>query len=337
MRIASWVGNRRTAGIGIVLASALLVGACGGDDDDSTGATGDEGTEESSGTSAETGPITIEHSYGETTLDAPPERIVSLDTQWTDVLTALDAPLVGAAVLGEGGGEPLPWQELGDDVELLPVTDGIPYEAVAGLTPDLIVITYGAVEEADYERLSEIAPTIPLLGEEDVDPWEDIAAAAGEILGAPDDAAALVAEAEEMAADLRAELPGLEGRTVAFANYVPGDVIYVLTNPGDGANVFFTRLGLELDPELVGQDDQATGRMELSLEHIDQLDSDFLALLTNDADPDDIPGYANLPAVQDGAVTIMEMDTAIALNTPTPLSLPYALEQIRPALEAAAE
>lgn len=317
--------------IGLVGLLAIAAVACGGDDDaaepaDTAGA--DAGASD---------PVTVEHLYGETTLDARPERIVSLDTQWTDVLTALDGPLVGAAVLSEADGEPFPWQDLGD-AEQLPVntSDGIPYEAVAGLDPDLIVITYGAVEASDYERLSEIAPTIPLLSDVGVDRWEDIAEVAGKLLGVPDEAAALVAGATERNAEVGAELPGLAGRTLAFANYVPGDALYVLTDPDDGANSFFSQLGLEIDPDLLAQGDPGTGRLELSLENVGQLDADVLLLLTNGADPADVPGYDQLPAVQTGAVAVVDMATAVALNTPTPLSLPYALDQIRPALEAAA-
>ena len=39
--------------------------------------------------------MTIEHRYGDDRVPVDPERIVSLDVQWTDVLAALDAPPVG--------------------------------------------------------------------------------------------------------------------------------------------------------------------------------------------------------------------------------------------------
>jgi iron complex transport system substrate-binding protein len=59
-------------------------------------------------------------------------------------------------------------------------------------------------------------------------------------------------------------------------------------------------------------------------------------VLTNGADPAEIPGYADLPAVAAGAALEMDYAAAVALNTPTPLSIPYALDLLRPALEAAA-
>ena len=66
------------------------------------------------------------------------------------------------------------------------------------------------------------------------------------------------------------------------------------------------------------------------------LDADLLLILTNGADVNDIPGYDLLPAVQDGAVAVLDIAGVTGLNTPSPLSIPYSLELIRPALEAAA-
>jgi hypothetical protein len=46
-----------------------------------------------------------------------------------------------------------------------------------------------------------------------------------------------------------------------------------------------------------------------------------------------IAGYDQLPAVRTGAVSVMDYVTAVALDTPSPLSIPYGLDAIRPALE----
>lgn len=325
----------------LALVLALSLVACGGDDDSTDSTDNSDGGDPASAPAAEgdAGAVTVEHHYGTTTLDAPPERIVSLDTQWTDVLVALDAPLAAAALdpLVEGGR--YPWQaDMPASVEDIPVTDTIPYEAVAAAQPDLIVVTWAVTEEPDYERLSEIAPTIPLLGDGQVDTWQDIARTAGDVLGIPDRAEALVTEADQRSAELAAEIPGLDGKTYALASYTPGDVITVVADPDDGAATVFAQLGLQIDPDLLALADAegAVGRFDLSLERIDELDADLLVLLTNGADPDAIAGYGNLPAVQDGAVALLDLAAVTGLNTPTPLSIPYSLERIQPALEAAA-
>ena len=305
----------------------LTVTACGGSDEPAGSGTGSDSA---------AGPITIDHRYGTTTLEQPPKRIVSLDNQWTDVLVALDAPLVGAALDPVIEGGRYPWQDLPSSVEDIPVTDSIPYEAVAALAPDLIVITWGAPERSDYDRLAEIAPTIPLLGDKEVDAWQDIATTAGQVIDAPDRARQLIADTDGLATDLAQELPGLDGKTYALANYVPGDAIYVVADPDDGAATFFGQLGLSIDPDLLALADGASGRTELSLERVDELDADLLILLTNGADPNEIVGYGRLPAVQDKAVAVLDLAAVTGLNTPSPLSLPYSLDHIRPALEAAA-
>jgi iron complex transport system substrate-binding protein len=321
--------RRHIALLGAVLTAALAFTACGGDDATDEDAAGSDTTTADA--------VTIDHRYGSTTLEGTPERIVTLDNQWLDVLVALEAPVVGAALDPSMGGERFPWQDdLPAELVDIPVQNAIPYEAVAALEPDLIVVSWGVTDEQEYERLSAIAPTIPLLGDEEVDAWQDMATVAGEVLGRPDDASDLVASVDAQVAELAAELPGLEGATFALANIVPGDSINVVADPDDGASAIVGQLGMEIDPELVEQAAGSAGRLQLSLERIDELDSDVLVVLTNGVEPSDIPGFEQLPAVRNGSVAVLDLADVSGLNTPSPLSVPYSLERIRPALEAAA-
>jgi iron complex transport system substrate-binding protein len=143
-------------------------------------------------------------------------------------------------------------------------------------------------------------------------------------------------EADQRSADVLRELPGLEGRTYALANDVPGDALSVVADPEDGAGRFFSQLGLQIAPDLLAIADGEAGRATLSLERVDELDADLLVLFTNGADPEEIPGYDELPAVRAGAVAVLDLPAVTGLNTPTPLSIPYSLERIHPALGAAA-
>ena len=314
--------------VGIVVLAVLALAGCR--DSGGSGGAG-EGAPASSGT------VSVEHRFGTTEVPVRPERIVSLDTQWTDVLLALDAPPVGYLADPNVEGD-LPWR--GDrlaDVTALEATDRLPYEQVAALQPDLIVVTYLAPERADHERLSEIAPTIALLGDRDeVNPWQDIARVAGTVLDAPDEAEALVDDVDGGVTALAGELPGLAGKTFALVNFVPGDAFYVVADPDDGANVVFAQLGLAISPTILDAADDGAGRVELSLEQASLLDADVLVLFTNGAEPADITGYDRLPAVTSGAVAVLDYGDVVGLNTPTPLSVPYALDLVRPALEAAA-
>ncbi len=325
----------------VLLALALPgVGCSGSSDDDAadvggsdaTTATGDDG-----GPSGDGEPLTVEHRFGTTEISERPQRIVSLDWQWTDVLAALGAPPVAHLVDPTVGGD-FPWDEgqLGDST-ILEATTTAPVEQILEADPDLIVVTYLVEDQDDYDTLAAIAPTITTLSDSQVDMWQDIAATAGAVLGEEEAAAALVDDVEAEVAAVAEDLPGLEGKTFTFANYVPGDAMYVLSDPDDGANVLFGQLGMEIAPAILDADDDSPGRVKLSLENIDMLDADLVMVLTNGADTADIPGFDELPAVEAGASLVMDYVDAVALNTPTPLSIPWALESLQPALEASAQ
>lgn len=331
--------GRRSTPVALLLASlvaVLVLGSCSSD-------SGDTSTEDSTGAddaaASSEGTVTVEHRFGATEVPVAPERIVSLDFQWTDVLTALGAPPAAHVPDPNIDGE-APWLDGQlDDTEVLevtPTTSELPYEQIAALEPDLIVVTYLATDEQSYETLSAIAPTITTLAAGDgVDTWQDITETAGTVLGLEDEAAALVADVEGQVAALAEELPGLEGQTFALANYVPGDSIYVVADPTDGASVLFEQLGMAITPTILEKPNLEGGRVQLSFEQISLLDADLLLVLTHGADPDEITGYDALPAVERGAALAMDYADIVALNTPSPLSVPYVLEVIRPTLEAA--
>jgi iron complex transport system substrate-binding protein len=328
--------------VGVALAAvALLVTACGGSsgpEDRSAGertGTSAGGPAGTSGASTFT-PVTIEHRYGSTEISERPQRIVSLDAQWTDALIALDAPPVGY-IPDPTAPDGFPWRgDALDGSTPMPATDALPYEQIVALEPDLIVVAFFAQDQTDYDTLSAIAPTVATLSENQVDPWQEVTRAAGDVLGQQDAAAALVADVDGQVAALAEELPGLEGKTFALVNYVPGDSFYVVSDPDDGAVVLFDQLGLQISPSILEVGGDVSGRVKLSLEQTQVLDADVLILFANGADPTEIPGYSSLPAVTSGAVAELDYVEVLGLNTPSPLSLPYSLDFIRPALDAAA-
>lgn len=315
----------------LVLAGLLLVAACGG------GSGNDEEGAPREDRAPARATATIEHRYGTTRVEQRPERIVSLDMQWTDVLVALGAPPVGYILDPNVEHGSFPWRGDGlDHATGMRATDALPWEQIAALKPDLIVVTYFAQDEGDYQRLSAIAPTITTLSDRQVDTWQDIAVAAGTVLGEPERAAQLVTDTDEEIAAVAGAIPGLDGRTFALVNYVPGDSFTIVSDPKDGSVVLFEQLGLHISPTILDAGDGVSGRVEVSLERSELLDADLLLLLTNGGDEHDIVGYDTLPAVRKGAVTVLDYATASAINTPTPLSIPWALDRIRPALVAAA-
>lgn len=339
--------SRRT--LTVLLAATLGLAACGsegGSDGGRDTATSTTTTAEGSGAVGDQGPapdaenafepVTIEHRWGSTEITEVPERVVTIDIQWTDVLLALGTTPVGYVADPTADG-PHAWQgDQLDDATAIPYSDTIPFEQVAALQPDLIVATFAIDDQSTYDQLSGIAPTIGALSDAEVDSWQDMTTVGGQVLGEQGTAQTLIADVDAQVQDLADELPGLDGKTIAFANYVPGDAFYVLANPDDGANTLFAQLGLDIAPGVAAEGADSSGRVKLSLEQAELLDGDVLLVLTNGADPEEIVGWDSLPAVESGAALEVDYAVATALNTPSPLSLPWALDTIRPALEAAA-
>lgn len=324
----------------VALLGAGLVAACGDDGGEASESGSSETTEsggEASDSSEGTYPVTIEHVAGSTTIEERPERIVSLNVQWTDALLAMGVTPVGY-VLDEAQGETdlYPWQEgLLEGAEEIRTNGTIPFEQIAALDPDLILVTWLVEDESDIETLQQIAPTIPNLSDV-VDPWQDHIEVLGQVLGEPDKAAEVIADVEGRIEALAAELPGLAGKTYVAANYVEGDGIYVVADPEDGAARLFYALGMAIPPAILDVPGAEYGRVQLSLEQASLLDADFIGILTNGSDPSVLPGWDQLAAVQTGALVEFELADVVGLNTPSALSLPYVMELVRPALEIAA-
>ncbi len=268
-----------------------------------------------------------------------PERIVSLDPSFTDALLAVGVSPVGyvtSDILVPGG--ILPWQEGLDGVEQI-TFDGISYDNqdVFNLDPDLIVGSYSIEDRERFEALSSIAPTIGAVDpDRQVQRWQDLVTLAGQVTRQDDVAAQVIADTEADLADRSAGLPGLDGRTYTFVNYVPGDALYVVADPDDGAAEAFTALGLSINPKALAAADGQTGRAKFSLEQVDLLEADMIIVLANGGDPTDLIGWSALTAVRNDAVVQVDMVEATALNQPTSLSLPWVLDQIGDTLERAA-
>ncbi|MEM9561109.1 MAG: ABC transporter substrate-binding protein [Actinomycetota bacterium] len=315
-------------------------GSAPADETDETDAGGAE-TDDTAADDAEPSsnyPVTIEHTFGSTTVDARPERIVTLNVQWTDAVVALGEVPVGYVLTASAGETDLyPWQAGRlDGAERIDATGGVPFEAIAALQPDLILFTFAVADSTAYETLNAIAPAIGGVSDLQVDPWPDQVRALGRILGDPATADDLIAAVDGEIADLALALPGLAGTTYTFANYVPGDSIYVIADPDDGASELFNALGMELDPDIVALDTSVVGRVQISLEEVGLLQADLVGVLLNGTDPADVVGLDALPSSQSGALIDFAFADVVGLNTPSPLSVPYLLELLRPSLEIVA-
>lgn len=138
-----------------------------------------------SGGSAGGGPVTVTHVFGETTIPAPPKRVVSAGYTGQDDLLALG--VVPIAVTNWFGDQPFavwPWAQpkLGNAKPVvLSLDNGVQVQKIAGLKPDLIVATDAGLDQETYQKLAAIAPTLPQSdGYPFFEPWKDQAIAIGQ-------------------------------------------------------------------------------------------------------------------------------------------------------------
>ncbi|MEX5634007.1 ABC transporter substrate-binding protein [Parafrankia sp. FMc2] len=317
------------------VAAVLVAGgatACGSDSD--SGSTGPlAATGDSSTLSA---PVTVEHTYGTTTIESIPKRIVTLDLQWTDVLLAMGVEPVGYTVDPSMPATGVPWEEVSASAEKIEATDGLPIEKILALEPDLIVAAYAVNSEETYRLLSASVPVIAGPPGGQVPAWQDLTRTAGKFLNQTEKAKEVIAEAEAPVTALAAELPELRGKTFALAQYIVGDSLYIVGDPNDGSSKFFQAFGMELYPPVIEESQRAGQvRVKVSVERADLLRADLLGFLVNGGDESalaDIPGFDQLP----GAVATLDYATIVGLNTPSPLSIQYSLDKFRPYLTEAA-
>lgn len=166
--------------------AAALLGGCGSD---------------KPGTVADDGSVTVAHAFGETKIPAPPTRVVSAGLTDADDLLALG--VVPVAVTDWFGAEPFgvwPWafpRLGGAQPVVLNLADGVQFEQITALNPDLIVATDAGLDRDTYTRLSAVAPTIPQSGRDAFfEPWKDRATAIGQAEFRHDDMQTLIADVD---------------------------------------------------------------------------------------------------------------------------------------------
>lgn len=164
-----------------------------------------------------------------------------------------------------------------------------------------------------YDKLSEIAPTVGVVGGGLVNDWREATLIAGQITDRESEAQAAIDEVDAQIEAVREGHPGLEGATGAFVQISPPGFA-VVTEDTDPANEFLSDLGVMVPAEIkeAGQDD---GRAFISEENI--------GIFNTDAQ-----GWNELEPVKNDTVFTADFITANAIGTPTVQSVPWALEQL---------
>ncbi|MGR7000494.1 iron-siderophore ABC transporter substrate-binding protein [Yinghuangia aomiensis] len=340
--------RRRRRLAAILSAAAMSVGllaGCGSDSSDkSAGASNGANTPPAA--AAGTFPVTVEHAFGSTTVAKAPQRIVSVGYTDDQAILALGYKPVGMVDQypnPPGAGPDIntqwPWvkDKWGDtrpEVVMSNGDSGPNYEKIAQLRPDLIIAVYSEIDQAAYDKLSRIAPTVGRTKTEKEPfsaPWQDNALHIAKALGKADEGAKLVQGIQDKLTAVRTAHPEFANqKAVALSWYKDALAPFTTT---DVRGQLLTGMGFQGVAEI---DKLADGKfyVQLSPERVDLVNVDRVFVINDQADLNALKNYplfANLPAAKNGKVSYL-LDSegpgvGAAMSQATLLSLPYAIDE----------
>jgi iron complex transport system substrate-binding protein len=283
----------------IVLAATLAVAAaCSDDDSASQSGQADAATDAAEATESAF-PVDVEAANGTVTIEAEPERIVSLSPTATEMLYAIGAgDQVGAV------------DDFSNYPEGTPMTDLSGFEpnveAVTGYEPDLVVLSFDANDAvAGLERVD--IPVLELPAAASLDESYEQIRQLGAATGHPDEAAELVSDMQADIEDLTTEAAE-RGQPLTYYHELD-DQLHTATSQTFIGQIY-ALAGLEnvADPA-----DDGTGYPQVSAELLLQADPDMIFLADEEAgiDAADVaarPGWDQVTAVRNDDIIELDPD-----------------------------
>lgn len=296
-------------------------------------------------------PVTIEHALGETTIEAEPTRVATLGWTDQDSAVALGVVPVGATKITWGGNEAgsTAWfdaaiEEAGAEAPVrYDDADGAPIDEIAELAPDLILATNSGITEAEYAKLSKIAPVVAYPEAPWTTNWQTSLEMIGQALGRTALADEVAADTEATIEEASAANPELDGAELIYGYLTPADLSTVgIYAPADPRVSFMRDLGMVDAPAVADAIKPGEFYGTVSAEQASELGSDvFITWVESQDDVAQIEQdrlVGAIPAVADGHF-YAEADkaTAMASTNPTPLSIPVIISDFVPNVVEAIE
>ena len=316
----------------------LPLAACGADDPTASA------TDAGDGYAA----VTVEHAFGTAEIEERPERVVAWGWGSADAAIALGVVPVAMPKNSYGADDEgyMPWQTEAidasgaDEPTLLTEGEAPPFEEIAAAAPDVILANYSGITEADYEKLSKIAPTVAYPDQAWSTPWRDVITTVGKVLGKADEATALLDDIDAEVAAAAKEHPEFEGKTVAAVAIDPS-AFYVYRG-ADPRVQFLEDLGFTLAPSVDELDtEETTFYYTISTEEVDKLTSDVLVSYVPSEERarqiEQDPAYQAMEQFQEDRVANVVGESNIsAVSPPTALSLTWGLDEVVDSLASVA-
>lgn len=296
-------------------------------------------------------PVTVEHVYGETTIDDKPERIVTLGWYSQDVVAALGEVPVGVEDFSWGNVDTyLPWfkeevEELGGELpEIIEFTDAGEYdfEQILALAPDVILANHSGISETDYKRLTEIAPTVAFAKSTWASDRDQLTLAIGSVLDKEEEAQELLDQADAAIAAAAAAHPEFEGVVFSYGWFLAeGETSLGLYLPRDPRVPLLEQLGFTYSPDIAALEETTKEfYANVSLEELGDIDSQFHIGWGNT--PEDVTHTVSDPLVSrwapianDSYYFFDDQRLAWATTAPSVLSIPSTIDDLADALSGA--
>ncbi len=291
------------------------------------------------------GPVTIQHRFGQTTIPAPPKRVVSAGfTEQDDLLAVGVVPIAVTLWWGDEPYEVWPWAQPklgGAQPEILSIYDGgFQFDRIAALQPDLIVAINAGVDQDSYNRLSAIAPTIPQSGDAPFfEPWKTQATTIGQATFQPAKMESLITAADNRFPAVAKANPQFRGKNALLMQGALWEDKVGAALPGWRTD-FLTQMGFRI-PDSINAFAFDEHRAFIPRDQIVAvLNTADVLIWTTQSDADEA-GLRADPAIQQlnataqnrNVFTGKELAGAIAFSSP--LSLPVVAEQLPPMLNVA--
>lgn len=331
-------------------ALALALSACGGSTGSassgstsasSPGATAASGATGSAAPSTAGFPVTLTHAFGQTTLDAAPERVATWGWGSADAALALGVVPVAMPQQTYGGNADgvLPWvadklTAMGAATPTLLPNNGTdaPIEQILATRPDVLLAQYSGLTQLEYDRLTQGG--IKVIAYPDKawsTPWRDVITSTAQVLGKTSEATALLNGIDAEVAQRAAANPEFAGKSVATAA-VMGGTFYVYL-PADPRVQFTQDLGFTTPDSVTSLDTgESTFFYTLAPEQFGSLTADVL--LIYGATDDDVstflasPEAKLLPQVNGGKIAKVTGESEVSsVSPPTALSLTWGMDK----------
>ncbi len=283
------------------------------------------------------GAVTVKHKFGQTTVPSPPKRVVSAGFTEQDDLLAVG--VVPIAVTNWWGDQPFgvwPWAQpkLGSaQPVVLSLADGLRFDQIAALKPDLIVATNAGVDKDSYNRLSGIAPTIAQSGDDPFfEPWKVQADTVGLAVSKADQMKSLVSGVDNKFSDVAKANQQFKGKKVLLlqGTFYQDNVVATLAG---WRTDFLTQMGLVI-PDGLAQFAVDDHRAYIPRDQVPNVLSNADALIWTTESDADQAALQNDPNIKQlGARNVFtgkDLSGAIAFSSP--LSLPVVADQLPPML-----